>query len=261
MRDAVGREWVAGGSVLKRLFDIVLSAVGLALLSPLILLCMLLIWLQDWHSPFYVAPRAARGGGTFRMFKFRSMVIRADSSGVDSTTANDRRITVIGKFIRRTKCDELPQLWNVLKGDMSFVGPRPNVTRETNLYTAQERQLLSVRPGITDISSIVFSDEGDILEGSADPDLRYNQVIRPWKSRLGLLYVSRHALALDVQLIALTFVNALSREAALARIQTILVRSGAPESLRQVAARTAELPAAPPPGATQIVQNREGVAV
>jgi lipopolysaccharide/colanic/teichoic acid biosynthesis glycosyltransferase len=246
--------------MLKRLFDILLSAGGLIALFPVIVVCMLLIWLQDRHSPFYVAPRAARGGGTFRMVKFRSMIIRADASGVDSTAANDRRITVVGKLIRRTKLDELPQLWNVLLGDMSLVGPRPNVTRETNLYTAEERRLLSVRPGITDISSIVFSDEGDILAGSEDPDLRYNQVIRPWKSRLGLLYVERHTLAMDARLIVLTLVSAADRRRALKGVQSILERAGAPEELRHVAARSGELPAAPPPGARNMVQNRDGVA-
>lgn len=246
--------------MLKRAFDIVFALLGLVLLSPIILVCMLLIWLQDWHSPFYVAPRAARGGGTFRMVKFRSMVIRADASGVDSTAANDRRITAVGRFIRRTKLDELPQLWNVLLGHMSFVGPRPNVTRETNLYTTEERRLLSVRPGITDISSIVFSDEGDILQGSDDPDLRYNQIIRPWKSRLGLVYVERHGVMLDLKLIALTFVNAVSRQRSLAAIQVILRNLGASDELRRVAERVEPLPAAPPPGARNVVQNREGVA-
>jgi lipopolysaccharide/colanic/teichoic acid biosynthesis glycosyltransferase len=246
--------------MLKRAFDLGLSLVGLLLMLPVFLGCMLAIWLQDRHSPFYVAPRAARGGGTFRMVKFRSMVIRADASGVDSTASNDRRITAIGRFIRRTKLDELPQLWNVLLGDMSFVGPRPNVTRETDLYTAEERRLLSVRPGITDISSIVFSDEGDILAGSEDPDLRYNQVIRPWKSRLGLVYVERHTLAMDARLIVLTLVNAADRRRALKGIQSILERAEAPEELRHVAARSGELPAAPPPGALNVVQNRDGVA-
>ncbi len=245
--------------MLKRLFDVALSAAGLLALLPVILACMLLIWLQDRRSPFYVAPRAARGGGTFRMVKFRSMVIRADATGVDSTAANDRRITAIGRFIRRTKLDELPQLWNVLLGQMSFVGPRPNVTRETDLYTADERRLLTVRPGITDISSIVFSDEGDILQGSDDPDLRYNQVIRPWKSRLGLLYVDRHSLALDLQLILLTFLNAVSRERALSSIQAMLGRLGASEELCRVAARKGPLPAAPPPGARTVVRNRHEV--
>ena len=247
--------------MLKRTFDIVFSTLGLLLLSPIILLCMILIWFQDWHSPFYVASRAARGGGTFRMVKFRSMIVRADVSGVDSTAANDRRITIIGKVIRRAKLDEVPQLWNVFLGQMSFVGPRPNVIRETNLYTTQERRLLSVRPGITDISSIVFADEGDILRGSANPDLLYNQIIRPWKSQLGLLYVDRYSIALDVKLILLTCMNALSRHRSLAAVQRILKRLGASEKLCQVCRRDQELPAAPPPGARNVVTSRDAAPV
>ena len=245
--------------MLKRTFDIAFSTLGLLLLSPVILLCMILIWFQDWHSPFYVASRAARGGGTFRMVKFRSMIVRADVSGVDSTAANDRRITIIGKVIRRAKLDEVPQLWNVFLGQMSFVGPRPNVIRETNLYTTQERRLLSVRPGITDISSIVFADEGDILRGSADPDLLYNQIIRPWKSQLGLLYVDKNSIVLDVKLIVLTLVNAFSRQKSLEAVQKILKQLGASDKLCQVCRRDQELPAAPPPGAKNVVENREGV--
>jgi lipopolysaccharide/colanic/teichoic acid biosynthesis glycosyltransferase len=114
------------------------------------------------------------------------MIKNADQSGVDSTGAADRRITPVGHFIRRYKLDEITQLWNVLKGDMSLVGPRPNVQRETDMYTGIERRLLSVKPGITDFSSIVFSDEGDILKDHADPDIAYNQLIRPGKSALGL---------------------------------------------------------------------------
>ena len=245
--------------MLKRTFDVVLSTFGLFILSPIIVLCMLLIWLQDWHSPFYIAPRAAMGGGTFPMVKFRSMIVRADVSGVDSTAANDRRITIIGKVIRKAKLDEVPQLWNVFLGQMSFVGPRPNVTRETNLYTTQEQRLLSVRPGITDISSIVFADEGDILQGSADPDLLYNQIIRPWKSQLGLLYVDKNSIVLDVKLIVLTLVNAFSRQKSLEAVQKILKQLGASDKLCQVCRRDQELPAAPPPGAKNVVENREGV--
>ena len=148
--------------MLKRLFDVLSSAVILLLASPVLLVACFLVWRQDGHSPFYIAPRVARGGGTFQMVKLRSMVKNADKTGVDSTGANDMRITAIGHFIRRCKLDELTQLWNVIKGDMSLVGPRPNVKRETDLYTAQERNLLTVRPGITDFASIVFADEGDI---------------------------------------------------------------------------------------------------
>ena len=136
---------------------------------------LFLIWWQDKHSPFYIAPRTGRNERPFRMVKLRSMVINADKSGVDSTAANDRRITGVGQFVRRYKLDELTQLWNVLKGDMSLVGPRPNVERETRMYTPVEKRLLSVRPGITDYASIVFADEGDILKEYADPDIAYTR--------------------------------------------------------------------------------------
>ena len=148
---------------------------------------MYLVYRQDKESPFYMAPRVGRNNTIFKMAKLRSMVSNADKSGVDSTSANDSRITPIGHKIRKYKLDELTQLWNVFIGDMSLVGPRPNVQRDVDLYTKDEKNLLNVRPGITDFSSIVFSDEGDILKDKKDPDLSYNQLIRPWKSRLGLI--------------------------------------------------------------------------
>ncbi|HWP36937.1 MAG TPA: sugar transferase [Gemmatimonadales bacterium] len=245
---------------MKRLFDVVAAAGGLLVLGPLLVLTALLIWLQDYRSPFYVADRTGVNGRPYRMVKFRSMVVRADATGVDSTAANDPRITPLGRFIRRFKLDELPQLWNVLKGEMSLVGPRPNVKRETDIYTVEERRLLSVRPGITDLASIVFSDEGDILKGSDDPDLKYNQVIRPWKSRLGLLYVD-HAgpIGLDLRLILLTVWSAVHRPAALEAVAALARTLGADEELVQVARRREPLRAAPPPGARHVVQNREAV--
>jgi lipopolysaccharide/colanic/teichoic acid biosynthesis glycosyltransferase len=241
---------------MKRTFDFVASAVGLIVFSPLLLVLCALVWLQDRHSPFYIPNRVGRGERPYRMVKLRSMVIRADSNKVDSTANNDPRITAIGRFIRRFKCDELPQLWNVLKGDMSLVGPRPNVKRETDLYTPEEKRLLSVRPGITDISSIVFADEGAILEGRPDPDLTYNQIIRPWKSRLGLLYVDRRTLGLDFELIALTLLSAVNRPKALAKLSARVRQIGGSEELVAVAARQVPLQSAPPPGAEQVVQSR-----
>ncbi|GIW56022.1 MAG: hypothetical protein KatS3mg082_2426 [Nitrospiraceae bacterium] len=140
--------------MIKRLMDITVSAVGLIVFFPLLLPITIAVWMYDWHSPFYVAERVGRGGRLFRMIKLRSMVV--NRSTVDSTAADDPRITPIGRFIRRYKIDELSQLLNVLKGDMSLVGPRPNVKRETDLYTAEEKKLLTVNPGITDLASIVF---------------------------------------------------------------------------------------------------------
>ena len=180
--------------MIKRLVDILASFFGLLITSPILLPVMFLVWKEDKRSPFYIASRSGRNGTTFKMVKLRSMVVDADKSGVDSTSGNDMRITPIGHKIRRYKLDELIQLWNVLIGDMSLVGPRPNVKNETDLYTDVEKRLLLVRPGITDFSSIVFSDEGEILEGKKDPDLSYNQLIRPWKSRLGLAYIENQSI-------------------------------------------------------------------
>lgn len=243
---------------MKRLFDVLASFFGLLVASPVLLPVMFLVWRQDRHSPFYVAPRVGLDGVPFKMMKLRSMVINADKSGVDSTGANDRRITPVGHFIRRYKLDELTQLWNVLKGDMSLVGPRPNVQRETDLYTPVERRLLTVKPGITDFSSIVFSDEGDILKDQPDPDIAYNQLIRPGKSLLGLFYIEHRNLLLDIQLCWLTVVAILSRETALARIQGVLQKLGADPSLLELAARQTPLTPRPPPGGTKVVTSRDG---
>ncbi len=244
--------------MLKRVFDVTASAFGLVLASPVLLPVMFLVWFQDKHSPFYVAPRVGRNDQSFKMIKLRSMVINADQSGVDSTAANDKRITAVGQFIRRYKLDELTQLWNVLKGDMSLVGPRPNVKRETDLYTPVERKLLSVKPGITDISSIVFSDEGDILKDQADPDIAYNQLIRPGKSILGLLYIENQSLGLDIKLCFLTVIAILSREKALAGVQNILKDIKAPDDVIQLAQRRQALIPRPPPGGDRIVTSRDG---
>jgi lipopolysaccharide/colanic/teichoic acid biosynthesis glycosyltransferase len=244
--------------MIKRLFDITLSAIGLLVASPVLLPVMFLVWRQDGYSPFYVAQRSGRGSSSFRMIKLRSMVIHADKSGVDSTGSNDRRITKVGHFIRRYKLDELTQLWNVLIGDMSLVGPRPNVKRETDLYTPVEKHLLDVKPGITDISSIVFSDEGDILKDQPDPDIAYNQLIRPGKSLLGLFYIEHRSFLLDIRLIMLTIVAILSRERALQGVQNILGGLGASEDLMKLASRRLPLTPRPPPGGKKIVTSRDG---
>jgi lipopolysaccharide/colanic/teichoic acid biosynthesis glycosyltransferase len=244
---------------LKRVLDLTVSVLGLLILSPLLLLCGLCIWLEDRGHPLYMAPRVGRNGRFFRMVKFRSMVINADRTGVDSTAGNDRRITRMGHVIRRLKLDEVSQLWNVLRGDMSLVGPRPNVERDVRLYTAVERGLLVVRPGITDFASIVFADEGEILTGADDPDLRYNQVIRPWKSRMGLHYIQVRTPDLDVRLIVATLLNGFSRRRALAWVAALLRETGADAALVEVAQRRRRLEAAPPPGASDIVRTRETI--
>lgn len=241
---------------MKRMFDVVAAAFGLIVASPILLPVMFLVWWQDKNSPFYVAMRVGKNDWPFRMVKLRSMMKNADKSGVDSTAANDQRITPIGHFIRRYKLDELTQLWNVLKGDMSLVGPRPNVKRETDLYTTEERYLLNVRPGITDFASIVFSDEGDILKDCADPDIAYNQLIRPWKSRLGLFYIQHQSLRLDMQLVLLTMVAVVNRSKALEVVSALLAKLGAEPKLVEISKRQLELTPTTPPGADQIVTSR-----
>lgn len=241
---------------MKRLLDVVLSAGGLILLSPVLLFVMLFIWLYDFHSPFYIASRVGKRGRLFNMVKLRSMVVDAEKSGVDSTSSRDPRITPIGHFVRKFKIDEVMQLWNVLKGNMSLVGPRPNVKRETDLYTTVEQNLLNVKPGITDFSSIVFSDENDILKDSKDPDIDYNQLIRPWKSRLGLLYIENSSLKMDVILIFLTIANIYSRSNALRTLCKLLEKIDAPEDVICVSKRQGVLVPFPPPGSDRIVLSR-----
>lgn len=236
----------------KRTIDVLAAAAGLLVLAPLLLALMLLIWAQDYRSPFYSAPRLRRKGQTFRMIKLRSMVVNAAAQGGTSTAGDDRRITPIGAFVRRFKFDEIPQLWNVLVGDMSLVGPRPQTPHDGAFYTDEEWRLLSVRPGITDFSSIVFSDEGEILRGADNPDLRYQQTIRPWKSRLGLLYVDRHTVWIDMALIVLTVMAVWSRPAAIKRLVGLLERIGAAPELLQAARRDAPLRPFPPPGAAAV---------
>jgi lipopolysaccharide/colanic/teichoic acid biosynthesis glycosyltransferase len=225
----------------RRAIDILGAATGLLVMSPILLVILFLVWLQDFRSPLYIAQRVACGGGTFRMVKVRSMIVKADRSGVESTSADDSRITPLGHFIRRWKIDELGQLWNVLCGDMSLVGPRPNTPREVSTYSAEEMGLLDVRPGITDFSSIVFSDEGDILRSSSNPDADYARLIRPWKSQLGLLYAHNASAALNLRLIWLTVVAIFDKRRALDGLDTLLEKYGCDGRLREVASRRREL--------------------
>ena len=226
---------------MKRLFDILVSLFGLILLSPILLIFMLLIFIQDWRNPFYIAPRVGKNNKLFNMIKLRSMIINADKTGVDSTANTDDRITRIGQLVRKYKLDELTQLFNVLKGDMSLVGPRPNVAREVEKYTEEEKGLLKVKPGITDFASIVFSDEGDILSDKPDPDLAYNQLIRPWKSQLGLLYIQRQSFLLDIKLIILTVISLISKEKVLRLLNIELKKITNNQELIEVCKRNKNL--------------------
>jgi lipopolysaccharide/colanic/teichoic acid biosynthesis glycosyltransferase len=190
--------------VLKRSFDMGASLLGLLVLLPLFVVVAIVL---RWESPgptFYRGFRAGRHGRAFRIFKFRTMVVNADKIGGPSSSADDPRITRAGNLLRRYKVDELPQLINVLRGEMSLVGPRPEVLQEVLLYTEEEKRLLEVRPGITDWASIRFRNEGEILRGSTDPHAAYREKIRPEKIRLGLEYVERRSFLTDCQIIAST---------------------------------------------------------
>ena len=187
--------------MIKRCFDIVLASIGLILFTPLFLYIALRIYKEDKGPIFYRGERVGLRGKPFRIYKFRTMVVNAEKVGPSSTSDDDPRITKIGRFLRKYKLDELPQLINVLKGEMSFVGPRPEVKKFTDLYTEEEKAILSVRPGITDWASLWNSDEGAILAGVEDPDRVYMEKIRPEKIRLQLKYVRERSLWVDIKII------------------------------------------------------------
>jgi lipopolysaccharide/colanic/teichoic acid biosynthesis glycosyltransferase len=189
---------------MKRLFDILSSAAGLVVLSPVLLWIAWRIKREDGGPIFYRGARTGLGGKPFRIFKFRTMVINADKIGPSSTSGEDPRITRIGARLRRFKLDELPQLLNVVKGEMSVVGPRPEVKQFTDIYTDEEKQILTVRPGITDWASIWNCDEAAVLAGSPDPDKAYLELIRPTKIKLQLKYVRSASLLTDLKIIFLT---------------------------------------------------------
>jgi len=235
----------------KRLFDLTFAIAAIILTLPIMIVAGLLVWAEDGQQPLFVAGRVGRGGRDFRMIKLRTMIAGSEVLGGSSTAASDPRLTRLGLVLRRFKIDELPQFFNVLAGQMSVVGPRPNVRRGgVDLYTSQERMLLTVRPGITDLASIVFADEGEILKGSPDPDALYDSVIRPWKNRLALIYLEHQSLALDLRLIGLTMVALMSRPAALRGIDRLLERWEVSDVLRRVCTRVDPPAAAAPPGQT-----------
>ncbi len=198
--------------MLKRLFDIINSFAGLVILSPLFIVIAFLIKKEDGGPVFYRGERVGLKGRSFRIFKFRTMVVNADKIGPSSTSEEDPRLLKISKLLRKYKLDELPQLISVLKGDMSFVGPRPQVQWAVDLYTREEKQLLSVRPGITDYASIKFKNEGEILKGSPDPDKAYLEKIAPEKIRLGLEYVKHPSLLTDIKIIWMTLTAIFEKE-------------------------------------------------
>lgn len=192
--------------IAKRAMDIVLSACALAVLWPLLLLIALAIWIDDPGPVFYRQVRVGRNGKTFRIFKFRSMVMDADKKGLAITVGRDSRITRVGTVLRKTKLDELAQLLNVFLGQMSFVGPRPEVPKYVELYTPYQRQVLLVRPGITDYASIAYRNENDLLAGAPNPETMYIEQIMPDKIELNMKYLREISPLADIRLILKTIV-------------------------------------------------------
>ena len=239
----------------KRLFDIFLGVLIFTMISPLIIIFCIIIYFYDGHNPLYISSRVGKKGKIFNLYKIRSMVINADKIGGTSTSNSDKRLLPFGKFIRKLKLDELTQIINVINGTMSFVGPRPNTPFDVNLYSSQEYRLLSARPGITDLSSIVFADEGEILEKFKNPDLAYNQLIRPWKSRLGLFYLEKSNLLLDIKLILLTILNSINRRKTLDILSKIVSLNNGSNNLVNVVSRKNDLVPVPPPGFSKPVDS------
>lgn len=188
----------------KRTFDLVCTVPGLILLTPLFLVVSLLIKLDDGGSVFFRQERIGYNGKPFKMWKFRTMIIDAEKKGMQITVGNDPRITKIGGLLRKTKLDELPQLINVVLGQMSLVGPRPEVAKYVNLYNEDQRQVLKLKPGITDPASIKFRSENEFLAAAKEPEKVYIENIMPEKIKINLQYASRASLFTDFLVILRT---------------------------------------------------------
>lgn len=188
----------------KRIFDILFSSIGLILISPILLVISIIIKITSEGPILFKQVRVAKDNKDFKILKFRTMIVDADKKGLKITVKDDPRITKIGKFLRKTKLDELPQLFNVLLGDMSFVGPRPEVRKYVDLYTEEQKQVLSVRPGITDLASIKYRNENELLDQSTNPEDTYINEIMPSKLKINLDYVKNINLVNDIKLILLT---------------------------------------------------------
>ncbi len=189
----------------KRLFDIVFSLIGLIFSSPLLLIFSILIKKESPGPAFYMGERVGKDGKIFKMFKFRSMVLNADKIGGPSTSADDPRLLRIGKFLKDHQFDELLQFINILRGDMSFVGPRPEVPSEVETYDKETRDIiLSVKPGLTDLATLEDVHEAEILKGAPDPHEAYRRLIQPGKLRLAKEYVKTRSFWLDIKIILKT---------------------------------------------------------
>ena len=196
--------------MVKRCFDILFSFVGVLLTAPFFLLVAIIIKLSSKGPIFFRQTRIRKGGVEFKIIKFRTMIVDAEKFGGQITPCNDPRITTIGKLLRKTKLDELPQLINVLLGEMSFVGPRPEVPHYVNLYTPDQQKVIDLVPGITDPASIKYSNEGEILAASSDPEKAYIDSIMPEKIRMNLEYAAKANIFTDMGVILKTLARVVS---------------------------------------------------
>ncbi len=244
------------GGLFLRILDICLSLIILLITTPFLAVSLFLVYLNDFENPFYVSERVGKNFRNFKIFKIRTMIKNADKYKIDSTSEKDFRLTKVGKLIRKYKFDEFLQFFNVLIGNMSIVGPRPNVIREVNLYTDEEKFLLSKNPGITDPSSIIFSDLSQILTNYEDPDIAYNQLVRPWKSRISIFYLKKRNIISDLIIITLTFLSIFSRKLSLLFISKLLKRLGASREIINISIRNKKLTPSIPPGGNAIVKSR-----
>jgi lipopolysaccharide/colanic/teichoic acid biosynthesis glycosyltransferase len=194
--------------MIKRAFDVIFSFLGLIVISPLLGIIALLIKLNSSGPVFYRGERVGKEGKVFRIFKFRTMVENAERLGGPSTAGDDPRLTRIGNFLKKYQLDELPQLINVLRGEMSFVGPRPEVKMYVDMMTPEERKtILSIKPGMTDLASFWNFHEGEVLKGSSDPEKTYLEKIRPEKIRLQMEYLKNRSFLLDLKIIIKTILK------------------------------------------------------
>ena len=190
--------------MIKRLFDIFFSLLGILLLMPIFLLISIVIKLSDKGTIIYKQKRVGRYNKEFYILKFRTMKIGSDKQGLLTVGDKDSRITGAGYFLRKTKMDELPQLFNVFMGQMSFVGPRPEVRKYVNMYNSEQLKVLKVRPGITDIASMKFRNENEILAKSKQPEKTYIETVMPEKLKMNLHYIDNSGFFIDIKIILLT---------------------------------------------------------
>lgn len=199
-------------SYVKRILDITLSVPLMAISLPIVAAASLLIFLNDFQFPIYLSQRVGKSGNLFTLFKIRTMQVNADRVSTYTTIDNDKRLITAGKILRKIKIDELPQFLNILLNDISLVGPRPNVPKEVERYNDWEKSLLQYKPGITDMSSIVFFDLGAIIPKDLDPNVSYEIIIRPWKNKLAVWYCENASLLVDLMIIFLTATTFISKK-------------------------------------------------